>query len=82
MSIQALIRRRGLKQKWVAEQIGLDPGKLSIIVRGGRLLPIDKLTVLAQTLNVSTDDILKAARVYTPRRKPNNKKGARHAQSL
>ncbi len=82
MLIQLLIRRRGLKQKWVAKQIGLDPARLSLIARGHSQLPIDKITILAQTLGVSNDEMLKLAGVYAPRRRSHKKREAANAQSF
>jgi predicted XRE-type DNA-binding protein len=57
MNLQEMIRTRGLKQGWIAGQLGLDDSMFSRIVRGETLLPTDKVRPLATMLRVSMAEI-------------------------
>lgn len=60
MKLQDMIRARGLKQGWVADQVGVGRSHFSEIVRGIRRLPLKMVRPLAKLLDVSTDDVLDA----------------------
>jgi plasmid maintenance system antidote protein VapI len=57
MDIKTLIRQRGYRQHWVAEQIGLTEQDLSKIVTGRKICPDDKIEPLAKVLGVAKRDI-------------------------
>jgi predicted XRE-type DNA-binding protein len=57
MNLQEMIRTRGLKQGWIAGQLGLDDSMFSRIIRGETLLPTDKVRPLATMLRVSMAEI-------------------------
>ena len=52
-----MIRVRGLKQGWIAEQLGLTDPAFSLIVRGKAALPAEKIRPLAGLLRVSIAEI-------------------------
>lgn len=52
-----MIRQRGLKQYWVATEIGLTESYFSHILTGRRAFPPDKLGPLAKVLGVTKRDI-------------------------
>jgi plasmid maintenance system antidote protein VapI len=51
MNIRDMLRERGLKQEWVAQQIGIHPVTFSRIINGKAPLPDDKVRPLANTLH-------------------------------
>ncbi len=55
--IKILLRALGLKQKWVAVQIGLTEGSFKQVMGGRTYLKRDKAIVLARILNVKLIDI-------------------------
>jgi predicted XRE-type DNA-binding protein len=50
MDLRTMIRARGLKQEWVAEQIDILPSRFSRMVNGKLPVPDDKLSSLARAL--------------------------------
>jgi predicted transcriptional regulator len=58
MDLRARIRERGLKQSWVADQIGVSRPSLSVYLSGKSPLPIDKLRPLAEALGLAVDVVL------------------------
>jgi transcriptional regulator with XRE-family HTH domain len=60
MNLQALIFDLGLKQNWVARQIGIDKATFSRIVHGRSALDARKIERLAGVLRVPTAKILAA----------------------
>lgn len=50
MNLEAMIQERGLKKRWVAEQIGVSPVLFSRILLGRRPLPANKIPALARAL--------------------------------
>jgi predicted XRE-type DNA-binding protein len=61
MNIRQMIRERGLKQAWVASQIGIGEAHFSEIARGIKRLPIEKAQPLADVLQVPVADVVRAA---------------------
>jgi len=61
MNLRQIIVDRGLKQKWVAGQIGITESHFSEVVRGIRKLPLEKVEPLAVLLKVSIEDVVRAA---------------------
>ena len=57
-NIRSLIKKRGLKQTFVAEQAGMTDQQLTDILRGRKLLRVEHLTPLAQVLGVSVEDLI------------------------
>lgn len=55
-----MIRERGLKQGWVAAQIGVSQVALSRILDGKRDLPASAVPRIAEILNVTNQDVLNA----------------------
>ena len=55
-----MIRERGLKQTWVAKEIGIHPVAFSRILDGKYPFPKDKITPLAKTLRLPSRDIREA----------------------
>lgn len=60
MSLQQIIQERGLKQYWVAEQLGILPPRFSYMVRGTLAFPDDKVGDLAKLLRVTQADVRRA----------------------
>ena len=52
-----MIRERGLKQAWIAGQIGIREPEFSLMVRGKKPLPEGKLSALAKLLRVKVSEI-------------------------
>lgn len=52
-----VIDSKGLKHKWVAEQMGIDPTVLSRWVNDRGKPSVDKLFQLADILNCKVDDL-------------------------
>jgi predicted XRE-type DNA-binding protein len=57
MDLQGMIRDRGLKQAWIAAQIGLPEPLFSKIVRGMISLPSGKVRPLARILRVPAAEL-------------------------
>ena len=60
MDLQMMIRQRGLKQSWIAEQIGVREPELSLMVRGRKPVPDAVASALAKLLKVRVRDICSA----------------------
>lgn len=58
MDIQALIRERGLKQNWIADQLGISAPYFSLILSGRRPLPEVFIKPLAKLLRVRVSDMV------------------------
>jgi plasmid maintenance system antidote protein VapI len=56
--IKAVIDARGLKPKWIAEQLGIHPTRLSQFVNGLDQFPCELAAPLAAILGVSESFIL------------------------
>ena len=61
MSLQTMLRDRGLKQVWVAKRLGLDDSSFSAMLRGERRLPVEKIEPLAELLQLPVSDVVEAA---------------------
>lgn len=57
-NIRNLIKKKGLKQTFVAEQAGMTDQQLTDILRGRKLLRVEHLTPLARVLGVSVEDLI------------------------
>lgn len=60
MELQTLILELGLKQNWVARQIGIDKATFSRIVHGRSALDARKIETLASVLRVPISRVLAA----------------------
>jgi Helix-turn-helix domain len=60
MALKDLIRDCGMKQGWLAGQLGYSVGGFAVICQGRRNLPIDKLRALAELLHRPVDEVLTA----------------------
>jgi putative transcriptional regulator len=56
-NIGNLIDERGLKRKWVAEQLGITPKQVSNWITGFSYPTVDKAFRLAKLLGVKVDDL-------------------------
>jgi transcriptional regulator with XRE-family HTH domain len=59
--LQELIRERGLKQRWLAEQLGVHESEFSRWVLGVRPLSAERAQRIAEILDVPADQILSCA---------------------
>ena len=57
VNIRALIQRKGLKQTYLAEQLGVSPQKLNDLLSGRRQIKIMELVKMAEVLQVSIDEL-------------------------
>ena len=57
-NIRRLIRAKGLKQTFVAEQAGLTDQQLTDILNNRRLLRVEHLEPLARTLGVTIETLI------------------------
>lgn len=57
-NIRRLIRAKGLKQTFVAEQAGLTDQQLTDILSNRRLLRVEHLEPLARTLGVTIETLI------------------------
>lgn len=60
MTLHQIIRDKGFRQGWVAEQIGITQGHFSEIKTGAKPLAIEKLRPLAELLGITIDEVLDA----------------------
>lgn len=58
MDLKHMIRAKGYRLGWVAEQIGLTSVQFSRMIHGQAALPADKVIPLAKVLRVKAGDIL------------------------
>jgi plasmid maintenance system antidote protein VapI len=63
MNIRDMIRERGLLQKWVAREIGIEPSAFSLMVNGEKPIPPDKISPLAKALRFPVKAVREAAGV-------------------
>lgn len=61
MNLKAMIRERGLTQRWVADRLGLDEARFGDVVRGRKRLPIEKIELLAALFGVEIAVVVQAA---------------------
>lgn len=57
MDIRQLIRAKGLKQNWIANQIGIPAPRFSLMMTGQKPVPDDVARKLATTLGLSRRQI-------------------------
>lgn len=57
MSLQALIRERGLKQWWIAAQIGVSAPQFTRMLQGKVEIPPDKFGPIARILRVRRAEV-------------------------
>jgi transcriptional regulator with XRE-family HTH domain len=55
--IKEIIRQRGYRQNYVADQLGVSSQQLSNWINGVNFLPMDKAFKLARFLGVKVDDL-------------------------
>ena len=56
-----MIHERGLKQSWVADQIGVTQSHFSEMIRGLKRFPIEKAAPLAKVLHTDVAAVVAAA---------------------
>lgn len=56
--LKAYIVDHGIKQTWLAEKIGMNRARLSMILSGQSSLSVDDFALICSALNVSADLIL------------------------
>ena len=61
MTLQAMIRERGYRQKWIAERLDLSQSYFNAIALGKRPLPPSLLRSLAKILRATPEDVSRAA---------------------
>jgi plasmid maintenance system antidote protein VapI len=57
------IKKRGLKQNYVASRIGIDQNRFSDMVCGRRQIRVEEALILADMFDLEVEDIIKADRV-------------------
>ena len=60
MSLKQIIRERGLKQNWIASQLGILAPRFSYMARGALPFPDDKIKDLAKVLSVTQAEVRRA----------------------
>ncbi len=60
-TLRSLVAERGLRQDWVAGQLGVSEAMISKWMRGIAPLPITQVHPLAEVFGVSTETIVTAA---------------------
>lgn len=66
-----MIRERGLRQNWVADQLGMGQGHFSEIVRGIKPFPSEKIEELAGIIRHPIEDVVRViTSMAQSRRKP------------
>jgi len=58
--IGELMQKKGLKGKWVAQQLGISQNQMSNYVKGKSYPPVDKAFELAKLLDCKVDDLYEA----------------------
>ena len=56
-TIKQVISDKGLKQKFVAEQIGMTPQEFSNILNGRKKLEVQYVAPVCRALNISANDL-------------------------
>jgi len=56
--LKKILTDRGIKQVWLADQLGVDPSVISRYVSGQWNMPDDHIKALAKTLHVSQKEIV------------------------
>ena len=60
MNLHSLIRDNGLRQSWVADQLGMPVSSFHDVCRGRRSLPAEKLRSLAELMRLPVDLVAQA----------------------
>ena len=55
MNLKKIIRNKGLKQRWIAEQLGLQESNLSSYLSGNKVIPSDVKMALYNLLGINTE---------------------------
>ena len=55
MNLKKIIRNKGLKQRWIAEQLGLQESNLSSYLSGDKPIPSDVKMALYNLLGINTE---------------------------
>lgn len=58
-NIGEVLKSRGLKQKWLAEQLGLTPVMINLYVRNKRQPKLETMIRISQLLQVGINDLVK-----------------------
>lgn len=58
-NIGEVLKLRGLKQKWLAEQLGLTPVMISLYVSNKRQPKLETMIRISQLLDVEINDLIK-----------------------
>lgn len=57
------IKKRGLKQNFVASRIGIDPNRFSDLVNGRRQLRVEEALILADMFDLDVEEVIQTERV-------------------
>lgn len=60
VNIRTAINERGMKQRFVADKLGMSPQNFNDLLSGRRSIRIVDLGKIAEVLNVTVDELLKA----------------------
>ena len=55
MNLKKIIANKGLKQRWIAEQLGLQESNLSSYLSGAKPIPSDVKMALYNLLGINTE---------------------------
>jgi len=58
-SLKEILEKRGLKQKWLAEQVGIDKRTMSNIISNRYNTSLEVALKIAEILEIKVDDIFK-----------------------
>jgi len=58
-SLKEILEKRGLKQKWLAEQVGIDKRTMSNIISNRYNTSLEVALKIAEILEIKIDDIFK-----------------------
>jgi len=58
-SLKEILEKRGLKQKWLAEQIGIDKRTMSNIISNRYNTSLEVALKISEILEIKIDDIFK-----------------------
>lgn len=55
MNLISIIKSRGLKQTWLAKQLGLKPSNLNSYLKGSKTMPLNIKRALYKLLGINTE---------------------------
>jgi len=57
------IKKRGLKQNYVASRIGIDQNRFSDLVNGRRQIRVEEALILADMFDLDVEDVIQSERI-------------------